>query len=164
MARRSPAGVDSDAVADIEAAWDAVARAATRSRAHRRLVARAGVDLDRAGWALLRQLAASGCELRATDLAELLDIDLPWVTRKVQQLERAGLVSRSVDDEDRRASRLALTSRGHEVLDRLLLARRAQLSEILEDWNDRALATFAELLRRFADDIAAEPERSSGGR
>jgi DNA-binding MarR family transcriptional regulator len=164
MATDRPASTaDAIAVAQIETAWDAVGRAASRSRAHDRLLARAGVNLDRAGWTLLRQLDASNCELRVTDLADLLDIDPPSVTRKVQQLEQAGLVTRSLDNDDRRASRLALTTHGHETLEHLLHARRDQLAETLAAWDDRQLATFARLLRQFAKDIAAAPQHLTSG-
>lgn len=143
------------AAAEIEAAWDAIARASSRTRAHDRLVARAGVDVDRAGSALLRQLGSSDHAMRVVDLAERLQIDPPGVTRKVQQLERAGLVERAPDEDDGRTVRLCLTRQGERVLARLLAAGRAQLAEILWGWDVSDQELFASLLRRFADDIVA---------
>lgn len=148
------------AMAEIEAAWDAIALASSRTRAHDRWVARAGVSVDRAGAALLRQLGASHEALRVSDLAERLQIDAPGVTRKVQQLERAGLVERSPDDDDRRTVRLRLSWVGEGVLARLLNARRAQLAEVLWGWEEHDRETFASLLRRFAQDIVAASEAS----
>ena len=85
-------------------ALQTVARAITQVRLHERLLRRAGVRLDRAGVTLLFKLAAKEDSLRVTDLAELLGVDPPTVTRKVQQLERDGMVVRQPDSDDRRAS------------------------------------------------------------
>ena len=63
-----------------------------------------------------------------TELAELLRIDAPAVTRKAQQLERAGLVSRTRDEQDARATRLQLTPEGGQVINNFLAARRAAAS------------------------------------
>lgn len=145
------------AVAEIEAAWDAIARASRRSGSQDRLVTGAGVNVDRAGAALLRQLGPSSHPLRVNDLADRLDIDPSAVTRKVQQLERAGLVERSPDD-DLRSVRLRLMWVGEGVLARLLRARQAQLAEALWGWDEQERETFASLLRRFAEDIVAASE------
>ena len=66
----------------------------TQVRVHERLLRLAGVRLDRAGATLLFKLFAKGESLRVTDLAEMLGVDTPTVTRKVQQLERDGMVVR----------------------------------------------------------------------
>ena len=44
---------------------------------------------------------------RVSDLAELLGVDTPTVTRKVQQLERLGYVAIEPDAEDKRAKRVS---------------------------------------------------------
>ena len=72
----------------FEEALQIVARSIMQVRLHERLLRSAGVRLDRAGAALLHKLAAGGDSLRITDLAEMLGVDTPTVTRKVQQLER----------------------------------------------------------------------------
>ncbi len=147
------------AVAAIEAAMDAVAHAMTRVRVHEQLAARAGVHLDRAGAALLRQLAVCQGDLRLRDVADRLAVDAPVVTRKVQQLEREDLIVRAPDQDDRRAFRLRLTRKGDRVLTRLLAARRAHLTEVLEHWSDGDRAEFARLLRKFADDVLEHRDR-----
>jgi len=127
-----------------------VARSITQVRVHERLLRAAGVRLDRAGAALLHKLHGGGESLRVTDLAELLGVDAPTVTRKVQQLERDGLVARHTDPEDRRATRITLTSAGRRTLEKVLRARRAWLEHLLDGWDDDDLAAFGSLLGRFA--------------
>ncbi|HXL95394.1 MAG TPA: MarR family transcriptional regulator [Streptosporangiaceae bacterium] len=125
----------------------------TRLRDHLR--ARAGVDLDQAGLAALYVLHTSQSSLRLTELAEHLRIDAPAVTRKAQQLERAGLVSRTRDEQDARATRLQLTDNGRQTLTRYLDSRRTWLATLLADWPEAERAEFARLLGRFNHGVQA---------
>ena len=113
----------------------------------------AGVRLDRAGATLLFKLSAKGDALRVTDLAEILGVDTPTVTRKVQQLERDGMVVRQTDPDDGRASRIRLTPTGRRTIERVRRVRRAWLEQLLQEWDDEDLSTLAELLARFAEDL-----------
>ncbi len=140
------------AVTTIDAAIQAVSYVATRARVHERLVRRAGVALDRAGSVVLGHLACQD-GLRVGELATILGVDAPTVTRKVQHLEREGWVRRSPDPDDRRAHRLHVTARGHQVLQRLLAARRASLTEVLAGWDRADRDRFAELIQRFVADV-----------
>ncbi len=140
-------------VGEIDNALQSVARAMNQVRTHDRLIAAAGVDLDRAGAALLYRLHIDENDLRLGDLAFRLAVDAPTVTRKVQQLERDGLVSRRPDPDDGRAWRVRLTPPGRRVIDRLLAARRSWLERLLDEWNADDRDRLAGLLRRFADEI-----------
>ena len=150
-----PDGSHGDAdIKTIEAALDGVARVLTRVRLHDQLTAVAGVDIDRAGAALLYKLVVCGEELRLRDVAERLGVDAPVVTRKVQQLEAQGLLVRAADPDDGRAVRLRVTSNGRHVIERLLEARRTLYTNLLADWPSSDRAAFAQLLSRFADDLS----------
>ena len=151
-----PAAVPGPAATRVDRfdeALQTVARSITQVRLHERLLQLAGVRLDRAGATLLFKLSAKVDSLRVTDLAEILGVDTPTVTRKVQQLERDGLVVRQTDPDDRRASRIRLTPAGRRTIERVRRARRAWLGQILHDWNDDDLADLADLLTRFAGDL-----------
>ena len=76
------------------------------------------------------------------------------MTRKAQQLERLGLVSRARDASDARAWRLRLTPEGHRVLGQFLLARHQWLATLLADWPAADCREFARLISRFADDVS----------
>jgi DNA-binding MarR family transcriptional regulator len=146
------------AVDQIQASLQVVARSISQVRMHERLLQSAGVRLDRAGAAALYKLYVHGDALRVTALAEMLDVDTPTVTRKIQQLERDGLVVRHADPADGRASRIRLTPAGRRTLERVLKARRAWLDRMLEGWDDKDLTRFGSLLGRFA----ASLERDMG--
>jgi DNA-binding MarR family transcriptional regulator len=137
-------------IEQIQAALQVVARSITQFRVHERLLQEAGVRLDRAGSALLYKLYQHGDTRRVTDLADLLGVDTPTVTRKIQQLEREGLVSRQADPDDGRVARIGLTSAGRRTLERVIKARRAWFDRLVEGWDDEELATFAHLLGRFS--------------
>jgi DNA-binding MarR family transcriptional regulator len=146
-----------ESVSQIREAAFILARAMGQFRVHERLVRTAGVKLDRAGAALLYVLYTHG-DSRVSGLAELLGVDAPTVTRKVQQLERDGLVAREGDAEDRRATRIRLTSGGRHNLERVLKARRAWFDRLLDGWEEPELAAFALLLGRFARSLERDLE------
>jgi DNA-binding MarR family transcriptional regulator len=140
-----------------------IARATNQVRLHERLLASAGVRLDRAGATLLTKLALSDRQaLRVTELAERLGVDPPTVTRKVQQLERLGFVLRTEDPADGRAHRIALTASGRRSLKRLTAARREWLSGLLGGWSDQEREQFAVLLGRFTESLHEELEGLRG--
>src|SRR5206468_6448208 len=55
--------------------------------------------------------------LRANELADALFSDPSTLSRQVAPLVERGYVDRQPDPDDRRASRLALSAHGHEVLE-----------------------------------------------
>jgi DNA-binding MarR family transcriptional regulator len=140
----------------IQAALAVVAGSISQVRVHERILQAAGVRLDRAGSALLYKLHLKGDALRVTELAELLGVDAPTVTRKIQQLEREGLVSRQADPDDGRATRIRLTRDGRRSLERVLKARRQWFDRLVEGWDDVELSTFAQLLGRFSSSMARD--------
>lgn len=148
-----PPGVEALPIDRFDEALQTVARSITQVRVHERLLRLAGVRLDRAGATLLFKLAAKGESRRVTDLAEMLGVDTPTVTRKVQQLERDGMVVRQSDPDDGRSSRIRLTPAGRRTIERVRRARRAWLDRLLLDWDDDDLSDLADLLSRFAQDL-----------
>jgi DNA-binding MarR family transcriptional regulator len=156
LAKATRPGPAATTVDRFQEALQTVARSITQARLHEQLLRSAGVRIDRTGAALLHKLSAGPEPLRVTDLAEMLGVDTPTVTRKVQQLERDGMVVRRTDPDDRRVSRIGLTPAGRRTLERVWRARRAWLERLLEGWGDDDLATLADLLGRFADDLGRE--------
>jgi DNA-binding MarR family transcriptional regulator len=149
----SEAPTGDETIAAIESALHSLARRLRQAQLKDYLAQQAGDDIDQAGMAVLYVLYGGKSSLRVTDLAARLGIDPPAVTRKAQQLERLGLVSRTRDTGDARASLLQLTPAGRKVLKRFLLARHQWLATLLADWPPAECREFARLITRFADDI-----------
>jgi DNA-binding MarR family transcriptional regulator len=146
----------------ISSALLSAARVMTQVRVHDMLCRQAGDDLDRSGATLLYKLHAEGDNVRLTDLAERLGVDAPAVTRKVQQLERQGLIDRSVDPGDARAFRLQITDEGRSAIERLLVARQCWLEDRLDGWSRADRNEFARLLQQFASTLELQVETRHG--
>ena len=151
---------DDATIAVIESALHALARRLRQARLHEYISWLAGDDVDQPGLAVLyvlngeQELRGAEASLRVTDAAAHLGIDAPAVTRKAQQLERLGLVSRARDADDARATRLRLTPAGHRMLRQFLLARHRWLATLLADWPADDRREFARLICRFTDDTS----------
>jgi DNA-binding MarR family transcriptional regulator len=140
-----------------------IAQTVHQAKLHERILGAAGIRLDRAGASLLAKLGnCDAGSLRVTALAERLGVDTPTVTRKVQQLERLGLVARTNDPEDRRAHRIRLTPAGRRTVARLTAARRNWLDTLLAEWPAVDVERFAVLLGRFTDRLNTELELDRG--
>jgi DNA-binding MarR family transcriptional regulator len=108
---------------------------------------------DRAALVLLFPLERLG-PLRQNALAELVHADPSTVSRHVALLVERGLVLRTADESDGRASRLALTDGGRSELDQLRAERVAYLRQVTADWTAEELGTFTTLFDRLLDGIA----------
>jgi DNA-binding MarR family transcriptional regulator len=150
---------------DIAEAISDASRCIMRLKSHQRILDIAGVRLDRAGVELLYQLANAG-EVRLGELAEHLGTEAPAVTRKVQQLEAKHLVTRTPDEQDKRAVKVHVTDAGKEMLEHVMEARLRWYVQLLSDWQPEEKAVFAQLIRRFADDLARtnseDPQHENG--
>ncbi|MDQ0964078.1 DNA-binding MarR family transcriptional regulator [Streptomyces sp. B4I13] len=157
--------VASPEVIEIERALTRVTYLSTRARAHDRLMAIAGIPLDRAAVAVLRQVADSEPR-RPGELAQRLGVEASHVTRTVQQLQKAGYVTRVPDPDDRRAQRIQLTEAGRAAVGRIRDAGARGLQLALGDWDREDLGRLAALFHRMADDFlsyAADEESEQSG-
>ncbi|KUL24694.1 MarR family winged helix-turn-helix transcriptional regulator [Streptomyces regalis] len=141
-------------VIEIERALTRITYLSTRARQHERLMALAGVPLDRAAVALLRQVADSE-SLRPGELAARLGVEASHVTRTVQQLQKSGYVTRVPDPQDRRAQRIELTEAGRQAIARVREAGARGMQLALADWTPEELRTLATLFHRMVDDFLA---------
>ena len=153
-------------VAEIERALHRITYLSRSARQHERLMALAGVPLDRAAVALLRQVADSE-PLRPGELAARLGVEASHVTRTVQQLQRTGYVTRVPDPQDRRAQRIELTESGRRAIVRVRDAGARGMQLALADWTPEELRQLATLFHRMVDDFLAhaidDGEQQSAG-
>lgn len=102
---------------------------------------------------------------RVSDVAAQLAVDLSVASRQVQALIAAGYVERSIDPEDRRVSRLAITEAGGRALGESHRRMVHVFSQMLDGWSHaevtRLAAGLEKLTTRFAD--AASSQRESVG-
>lgn len=121
-------------------------RTVRRSKA--RLLAAAGDDVESATQMLLRTVAGEG-PIRASALAASVQSDLSTVSRQVAALVGRGLLERRADQFDGRASLLAVTAAGREVIAEHEQGRQQFFEEVLAGWTADDRRQFAGLLERF---------------
>ncbi|MEV2213236.1 MarR family transcriptional regulator [Streptomyces sp. NPDC050997] len=144
-------------VAEIEGALTRVAYLAGRARQHERLMAVAGLALDRAAVSILRHIGESEPQ-RPGVLAVRLSVEASHVTRQIRELERGGYVVRVPDPEDRRARRVQLTEAGMAAVERIREVSRRGMGMALAGWSDEDLGQLATLFRRLVHDFVAHAE------
>jgi len=115
----------------------------------------AGLDIDRpAATVLMVLIAREATQCRLHEIAELLNVEAPSVTRKVQQLEKAGLVSRRQDDQDKRSYDLKATKLGHEVAAKIQNAQRQITRQAFDTWSTSERENFVKQFERFCRNTA----------
>lgn len=109
------------------------------------------VGIDKTSMTLLGALTSIG-PVRSNVLAEAVYSDPSTISRQVAALVRDGLIERRADPGDGRASLLAVTDKGRELLESRHRQRSCSLARMLAHWPDGDLEQFAELLERFVAD------------
>jgi DNA-binding MarR family transcriptional regulator len=92
-------------------------------------------------------------------LAEEVHSDPSTISRQVGQLVRLGLVERTADPADGRATLLAATAEGRRVFEENRRRRNEHLADLLSPWPDGDRRALAALLARFADDYEDDARR-----
>lgn len=112
--------------------------------------------LDPSTMPLLFRLRCRGPE-RLSDLAAGLRLDASTVSRHVRQLEDGGLLERTGDPADGRASVVALSAVGASLLAEAMRRRRDTVTQLLTDYDD----SDREQLRAVLVQLAAAVQRHS---
>ncbi len=100
------------------------------------------------------RIAAQGAEPSVRDIAGFADVEHSTASRLVDRAARAGLVTRARSTMDARRTAVHLTDAGRALQHRAAAFRLDWLTEVLADWPEDDIATFARLLGRFADTVA----------
>lgn len=106
---------------------------------------------------VLATLRRSGApyELTPGELGASTTVSSGAVTKRVDRLERSGLVERRVDDADARGRRVRLTDRGFELIDEAYAVHMDNEARMVAGLTHAERADLVELLRRVAESFAA---------
>lgn len=88
-------------------------------------------------------------QLRPSDFTGALMLTSSGTTKRLDRLERAGLIERSPDPDDRRGVMITLTKAGHELIDRVTEAHLANEARILGGLSAAERERLAGLLRKL---------------
>lgn len=132
------------------------------SRAFVGLTVRAMADVDPdvtlPQFRALVVLAVRG-PVRSLDIAEELQVNPSTGTRMTDRLAAKGLVRRVRSTDDRRVVQLRLTRAGHDIVDRVLAHRRAELERIVAETAEVWQPAVTEALAAFAAAAGEMPEQ-----
>ena len=111
-----------------------------------------GVDVT--AYPVLFVVAGAGT-VRVSELATMLHNDISTVSRQVSALVTAGLLEKSADPSDGRASVVSLTEHGREALGRIQASRSTWFQGLLTDWESPETTEFVARLRGLGDALDA---------
>jgi DNA-binding MarR family transcriptional regulator len=103
------------------------------------------------GWLdVLSSLRRTGKPHRmsATALADSVLLSSGAMTNRIDRMERAGLVRRRPDPDDRRGVRVELTRAGRQTVDQAIDAHLALYERLVSPLTDREQETFIRLMRK----------------
>lgn len=146
-------------ITDAERSLERLFRLTVNRAVHHRQTAAIGVEVTRAGYAILRTLADVG-ELPMSRLARRCSMDPAAANRQVRALEDAGLVERVTDPDDARLVVARLTRKGRRTHDRIVQLRVEQMTDVLDGWSDRDRAELVRLIDRLVVDLRSTPIRT----
>ncbi|MEV5989060.1 MarR family transcriptional regulator [Streptomyces sp. NPDC052051] len=136
---------------DIADALGLLLRRSTRARLYTQLTEGLGESVDDLTYPVLSGLARTrACS--AADLGREIGLDRTTVTRRADRLEQAGLLQRQPDPADGRATLLALTEQGHNIVSVTRQRLAADIEASLATWPQADVQVFAHQLRRFVDE------------
>jgi DNA-binding MarR family transcriptional regulator len=133
----------------VDAALTRIGRIANSRRAAARRAHRSGVTIAPTAVATLAAVYRNG-PARQSAIADDLELEASRVSREVRTLVDAGLVTQEPDPEDGRAVLLVATPAGRDAFERYRRAADEILASSLREWDERDLATLANLLTRLA--------------
>jgi DNA-binding MarR family transcriptional regulator len=130
-------------------------------QAGRRLRTRHPMDqIDPSSFPLAKQLL--DCDaMRVSDLAACVELDTSTVSRQIKQLEDKGIVERTADPDDGRASLVRLSESGRETVIAGFRRRFARIQAALEPWSADDRALLQTLLTRLATDLREAQDRDA---
>jgi DNA-binding MarR family transcriptional regulator len=111
-------------------------------------------DLEAGAYALLLWLDDVG-SARQTEMAAFFGVGKPTLSRQLGLLEQLDLITRTVDDTDRRAQVITLTSGGAAQLAQVRTLRRDRFRTLFGLWTDQDVETFGALLGRLNQMISS---------
>jgi DNA-binding MarR family transcriptional regulator len=111
-----------------------------------------GDAVDFSAFPILKLLGHQG-PMRVSTLAQVIGLDASTISRHVKQLEDRGLLERTEDPDDRRASQVTVSEQGSSCLAAGFAARRGVISHALDQLSADERETLRDLVARVVDSL-----------
>ncbi|EAA8951806.1 MarR family transcriptional regulator [Salmonella enterica] len=127
-----------------------IVSALNQPRNDEKLIADAGIQLDRALFSILISIERLG-PIGVVELAECAGRDYTTVSRQVAKLEKLGLVIRQHNVIDRRIREAVISPTGKAMTERIDAAREQMGNAVFKDWSQDELDIIVRLMQKFAN-------------
>jgi DNA-binding MarR family transcriptional regulator len=148
------------AVEDIQRAVSVVVRTVRSPALARTVEQRVGTAVDGPQPGILPYISRAQ-PVRVSDLAQMMRVEIPTVSRQLKILSERGLIARTPHPDDGRSSLVSFTPKGRATFDRLFEGWLDTLDEVVGDWADAEVVAFADQLHRFAEALTAYVVRTT---
>ncbi|HEX3567906.1 MAG TPA: DHA2 family efflux MFS transporter permease subunit [Acidimicrobiales bacterium] len=141
---------------EVQLLLERAASRENRRELYETLSKRAGIDLEpRAVWLLYRLADRPGCTVE--EVGAQLKVDPERLRDGVIELVTAGLVENVESIPGRH--KLVVTATGRYVIEKLTVARRQSLTELLEGWDPESHPEVVEMIRNLAGALLADDDK-----
>ena len=114
---------------------------------------KANIDIDRTSLTILHIISKSKKSLRINDIAKILEMEAPSVSRNVKKLEDSKLIKRIVNEEDKRSAYFVVTKKAQEVDKRMRSCRQKISTNILNKWKPKDRENLINLFNTFVEEL-----------
>lgn len=112
-------------------------------------------DLQSSSYLMLGYVVDHG-PLRASAMSTIFDVDKGAISRQVQHLVDLGLVDRTPDPDDGRATLISVSDEGARRFRDVTEHRRKWFDERLGDWTAEEILAFAGTMHRYNQALGAD--------
>lgn len=113
------------------------------------------LELKPAELALINTLVAYEKEhaqgaMKASQLSRKMQVTQPTITQIISNLEKKGFITRTPDEEDRRAIQISVTKKGRDSLSECTDSFNGKLRALINDFGEEKTRTLINLLQETA--------------
>ena len=91
-----------------------------------------------------------GQPVTVAEIAQEMSVSVPAVSRTLRSLQDKGLITRQVDENDRRSVRVSVTEEGYRLLEQNLTRITTAMNTVMSAFTDEEIRVIAELYSKFA--------------
>lgn len=105
------------------------------------------------GQQILIELIHKNQGISQSQLAKLSIRTPATITTMLSHMEKNGYISKKVDEKDKRATRLFLTTKGERILKQIKTQKKEEMRIILKDITDEELTTIHNVLQKIKNNL-----------
>lgn len=105
------------------------------------------------GQQILIELIHKNQGISQSQLAKLSIRTPATITTMLSHMENNGYISKKVDENDKRATRLFLTTKGEKILKQIKTQKKEEMSIVLKSITDEELSTIHNVLQKIKNNL-----------